>query len=165
MKKKSSQKNIAELLTPNLFLDRELSVLAFNQRVLAQAENPDTPLLERLRFLCIVSSNLDEFFEIRVASMQARLADDTTQDPAPLLASLQKINDCCHRLIDRQYEILNETVLPALAAKGYQLLPHNERNDAQRAWVKSFFETQIRPILTPIVLDPAHPFPKCPTST
>ena len=135
-------------------------MLAFNWRVLAQAESKDNPILERLRFLCIVSNNLDEFFEVRVASMMARSIDDPTSDPSVLLASLQRINAECHRLVEQQYDILNRDVLPRLASRGFRLLHHKDRNEEQRAWVKEFFETQIRPILTPIVLDPAHPFPQ-----
>ncbi len=160
MKKASNRKMSAELLAPNIFLDRELSVLAFNRRVLAQAENPDIPILERLRFLCIVSSNLDEFFEVRIASLLARQIDEPDSDHSALNESLQRISVECHRLVDRQYEILNSEVLPRLAARGFRLLHNKDRNDEQRAWVKSFFESQIRPILTPIVLDPAHPFPQ-----
>ena len=160
MKKKSHKKMSAESIPTNIFLDRELSMLAFNQRVLAQAENKDNPILERLRFLCIVSNNLDEFFEVRIASLRARSLDDPTSDQSALRASLQRVNVECHRLVDQQYAILNSEVLPRLASRGFRLLHHKDRNDAQRSWVKEFFETQIRPILTPIVLDPAHPFPQ-----
>jgi polyphosphate kinase len=157
---KSNKKMTAELQTESIFLDRELSVLAFNQRVLTQAENKDMPILERLRFLCIVSNNLDEFFEVRIASMMARSIDDPRSDHSTLFASLKQINAECHRIVDRQYEILNSEVLPRLATRGFLLLHQKDRNEDQRAWVKSFFESQIRPILTPIVLDPAHPFPQ-----
>lgn len=150
----------AELNATGIFLDREMSMLAFNQRVLAQAENKNIPILERLRFLCIVSNNLDEFFEVRIASLMARSLDDPASDPSVLLASLQRVDIECHRLVEEQYSILNAEVLPRLAARGFRLLHHKDRNEAQRAWVKAFFESQIRPILTPIVLDPAHPFPQ-----
>lgn len=160
MKKKSNKKMSAELNATNIFLDREMSMLAFNRRVLAQAENKNIPILERLRFLCIVSSNLDEFFEVRIASLMARSLDDPTSDPSVLLASLHRVNIECHQLVDEQYSILNTEVLPRLAARGFRLLHHKDRDEAQRAWVKAFFESQIRPILTPIVLDPAHPFPQ-----
>ena len=140
-----------------LFLSRELSQLAFNRRVLAQAEDPRIPLLERLHYLCIVSSNLDEFFEVRVASLLAQSRSDGDLHEPPVLeqASIE-----CHRLIDTQYSILNRNVLPELAAAGIHLLRHQERNVAQRAWVKGFFEREVRPLLTPIGLDPAHPFPQ-----
>lgn len=142
---------------PGMFLDRELSQLTFNRRVLAQAEDASLPLLERLRYLCIVSNNLDEFFEVRVASLLAQ--GDLADNPA-LAASLTRISAECHDLVRQQYIILNTEVLPQLAAAGVLLVRHTERNAAQRAWVKEYFEQQVRPLLTPIGLDPAHPFPQ-----
>ena len=139
------------------FLDRELSQLTFNRRVLAQAEDPAIPLLERLRYLCIVSNNLDEFFEVRVASLLAQ--GNPAENPA-LSATLARINVECHDLVQRQYAILNTEVLPQLQEKGVQLVRHTDRNEAQRAWVKEYFEREVRPLLTPIGLDPAHPFPQ-----
>jgi polyphosphate kinase len=142
---------------PGMFLDRELSQLTFNRRVLAQAEDASLPLLERLRYLCIVSNNLDEFFEVRVASLLAQ--GDLAENPA-LAASLTRISAECHDLVRQQYIILNNDVLPQLAAAGVLLVRHTDRNEAQRAWVKEYFEQQVRPLLTPIGLDPAHPFPQ-----
>jgi polyphosphate kinase len=145
-----------------IFLDRELSQLAFNRRVLAQAGDPSIPLLERLRYLCIVSSNLDEFFEVRVASLLAAASvdgSDSLLHPA-LAANLRRICDECHELVKQQYEVLNTEVLPQLQANGVHLLRHNQRNEAQRAWVQQYFEREVRPLLTPIGLDPAHPFPQ-----
>ena len=144
-----------------LYLNRELSQLAFNRRVLAQAEDQRIPLLERLRYLCIASSNLDEFFEVRIASLlaQSRLNGDLVEPPA-LTAVLERASVECHLLIEHQYAILNQHVLPELAAAGIHLLRHQDRNAAQRAWVKAFFEREVRPLLTPIGLDPAHPFPQ-----
>jgi polyphosphate kinase len=140
-----------------VFLDRELSQLMFNRRVLAQAEDKRIPLLERLRYLCIVSNNLDEFFEVRVASL---LAQGALHPDLALLATLERISCECHALVKRQYEILNLEVLPQLRAKGVHLVRHTDRNEAQRAWVKAYFEREVRPLLTPIGLDPAHPFPQ-----
>ena len=144
-----------------LYLNRELSQLAFNRRVLAQAEDQRIPLLERLRYLCIASSNLDEFFEVRIASLlaQSRLNGDLVEPPA-LTAVLERASVKCHLLIEHQYAILNQHVLPELAAAGIHLLRHQDRNAAQRAWVKAYFEREVRPLLTPIGLDPAHPFPQ-----
>jgi polyphosphate kinase len=144
-----------------IHLDRELSLLAFNRRVLSQAKDPAIPLLERLRYLCIVSSNLDEFFEVRVASLRAQggVDGDLAGHPA-LLASMERISNECHQLVQEQYAILNQEVLPQLSANGVHLLRHNERNDAQRAWVKEYFDREVRPLLTPIGLDPSHPFPQ-----
>ena len=141
----------------NVFLDRELSQLTFNRRVLAQAEDSALPLLERLRYLCIVSNNLDEFFEVRVASLLAQ--GNLAENPA-LAASLARISTECHSLVKRQYEILNVDVLPQLQKAGVHLVRHTDRNEAQRAWVKDYFEREVRPLLTPIGLDPAHPFPQ-----
>ena len=144
-------------VTAGIFLDRELSQLTFNRRVLAQAEDNAIPLLERLRYLCIVSNNLDEFFEVRVASLLAQ--GNLAENPA-LSASLARISTECHALVKHQYDILNTEVLPQLHAKGVNLVRHTDRNDAQRAWVKDYFEREVRPLLTPIGLDPAHPFPQ-----
>ncbi|PRC93023.1 polyphosphate kinase 1 [Solimicrobium silvestre] len=141
------------------FLDREISQISFNWRVLAQAEDNNVPLLERLRYLCIASSNLDEFFEVRVASLLAHQGESTKLHPQ-LKATLERISIEAHRLVTRQYEVLNEDVLPQLSSQGVHLLRHNDRNPAQRAWVKAYFEREVRPLLTPIGLDPAHPFPQ-----
>lgn len=142
------------------FLSRELSQIAFNRRVLAQAEDESLPLLERLRYLCIVSSNLDEFFEVRIASLLARDRVDGGHEHHALNKSLAGTSPECHAVVRQQYAILNQQILPALAKNGIHLLRHQDRNEAQRAWVKEFFETEVRPLLTPIVLDPAHPFPQ-----
>ncbi|UTY60198.1 polyphosphate kinase 1 [Massilia sp. erpn] len=145
----------------SILLDREISQLMFNRRVLANAEDPAIPLLERLRYLCIVSSNLDEFFEVRVASLLAAASVDGALSEHPaLVATLNRVSNECHALVKRQYEVLNTEVLPELAARNVHLLRHSERNDAQRAWVKEYFEREVRPLLTPIGLDPAHPFPQ-----
>ncbi len=141
----------------NIFLDRELSQLTFNRRVLAQAEDTSLPLLERLRYLCIVSNNLDEFFEVRVASLLAQ--GNLAENPA-LAANLARISNECHNLVKDQYAVLNTEVLPELKQKGVHLVRHTDRNEAQRAWVKEYFEREVRPLLTPIGLDPAHPFPQ-----
>ncbi|HWW72831.1 MAG TPA: polyphosphate kinase 1 [Duganella sp.] len=151
----------AEVNKNSAFLDRELSQLMFNRRVLAQAEDKSIPLLERLRYLCIASSNLDEFFEVRVASLLAAgSVDGSLANHPALVATLSRICEECHILVEHQYEILNQEVLPELAANGVHLVRHNDRNEAQRAWVKEYFDTEVRPLLTPIGLDPAHPFPQ-----
>jgi len=158
---KPVRKPAAAIDTAEIFLDRELSQLAFNRRVLAQAEDPSTPLLERLRFLCIVSSNLDEFFEVRIASMLAQDQRDGIKPGTPAFVEPpERICEECHQLVERQYAVLNQEILPQLAAKGIRLLRHQDRNEAQRAWVKAYFEREVRPLLTPIGLDPAHPFPQ-----
>ncbi|MES2130179.1 MAG: polyphosphate kinase 1 [Pseudomonadota bacterium] len=150
-----------ETARQHIFLDRELSQLTFNRRVLAQAEDKRLPLLERLRYLCIVSNNLDEFFEVRVASLLAQAGSDTSLAEHPALrTTLERIARECHQLVQQQYAILNTEVLPALRSHGVHLLRHTDRNAAQRAWVKEYFEREVRPLLTPIGLDPAHPFPQ-----
>ncbi|HEY8099925.1 MAG TPA: polyphosphate kinase 1 [Burkholderiaceae bacterium] len=145
-----------------IYLNRELSQLAFNRRVLAQAEDPNIPLLERLRYLCIASSNFDEFFEVRIASLlaQERLDGTGAAESPALTAALELTSTECHQLIEQQYDILNKQVLPHLSAKGIHLLRDQDRNDAQKAWVKAYFDREVRPLLTPIGLDPSHPFPQ-----
>jgi polyphosphate kinase len=142
-------------------IDRELSQLAFNRRVLAQAEDTSVPLLERLRYLCIVSSNLDEFFEVRIASLLAR--DDVDARAQASLAGSGRLEEAyavSQELVERQYAILNQDILPELSRNGIHLLRDQDRNEAQRAWVKTYFDKEVRPLLTPIGLDPAHPFPQ-----
>jgi polyphosphate kinase len=144
-----------------IYLDRETSQIAFNWRVLAQAEDKSIPLLERLKYLCIVGSNLDEFFEVRVASLLAQnTVDGQLAQHAAFTSMMGRIDKECHALETRQYEVLNQDILPALSRKGIHLLRHTERTEAQRAWVKSYFDREVRPLLTPIGLDPAHPFPQ-----
>lgn len=141
-------------------LNRELSLLAFNRRVLAQAQNQTLPLLERLKFLCIVSSNLDEFFEVRIASLMAMERENSLSDDPIIPEGFDVVGPAAQALVQEQYSVLNEEILPALAEQGIHLVRHVDRNDAQRAWVKDYFEREVRPILTPIVLDPSHPFPQ-----
>jgi polyphosphate kinase len=142
-------------------LDRDQSTLAFNERVLAMAQRANVPLLDRLRYLCIVSSNLDEFFEVRYADKLEEL-DSVTSAPAHQAAqsSLQAAAERAHRLVDRQYAFYNDELMPALKEQGIVVLSHRERNAAQRAWVAQFFRREVRPLLVPISLDPAHPFPQ-----
>ena len=144
------------------FLNRELGQLEFNRRVLAQAENAGVPLLERLKYLCIVSSNLDEFFEIRVAGLkeQINLAGiPAGADGMDAQQTLKLVREQAHQLITRQYQVLNDDLLPALDKQGIRFLRRTQWNDAQRAWVREFFFNEVMPVLTPIGLDPSHPFP------
>lgn len=163
MNKKNDSRSHPDLTVSksSVYLNRELSQLAFNRRVLSQAEDSSVPLLERLRYLCIVSNNLDEFFEVRIASLlaQGRLDGEPKESPL-LVAALERTSLECHEVVKRQYSILNDEILPQLSAQGIHLLRHQDRNDAQRAWVKSYFDREVRPLLTPIGLDPAHPFPQ-----
>ena len=139
---------------PVALLNRERSILEFNRRVLAQAQREDLPLLERLRYITIVSSNLDEFFEVRVADvLEAARASGTRGD-------FEHVAAAAHELIDEQYRVFNEVVMPALQREGIEIINHAERNPAQREWVQRFFEQQVRPLLVPVALDPSHPFPQ-----
>ena len=137
-------------------LNREQAILAFNRRVLAQAQRADVPLLERLRYVTIVSSNLDEFFEVRFADY---LEVVRASGDAASRRDMDELAAAAHRLIDEQYALFNEQVMPALARAGIVILNHAQRDAAQRRWVAKFFESQVRPLLVPVGLDPAHPFP------
>ncbi len=131
--------------------------------MLAQAEDATVPLLERLKYLCIVSSNLDEFFEIRVAGLkeQAKLGGLATgPDGLEATQILKRLYAPTHQLIARQYQLFNEELVPALAAQGIKFLRRTHWNEAQQIWVKDFFMREVMPVLTPIGLDPAHPFPR-----
>ena len=141
---------------PLTLLNRERSILQFNRRVLAQARRDDVPLLERLRYITIVSSNLDEFFEVRVADII-----EATRLPGSGVSrnDLASVAAAAHELINEQYALFNHVVMPALQDQGITVLNHAERDAAQRRWVERFFETQVRPLLVPLVLDPSHPFP------
>ena len=145
------------------FINRELSLLAFNERVLAQAEDATLPLLERLRFLCIASSNLDEFFEVRVAGLKAQLRLNPAHadvDGMPAEETLRRVSKRAHALVARQYTLLSDTLLPLLEREGVMLYLSATWNDAIAAWARDYFRQSILPVLTPIGLDPAHPFPR-----
>ncbi len=149
--------------TATPLLNRELGMLAFNRRVLAQAADASVPLLERLRFLTIVSSNLDEFFEIRVAGLkeQVRLGiTDAGRDGMTPQETLAVVTKEARELSASQYALLNDVLLPALAQTGIRFLRRGTWTDAQRAWVHDYFVRDALPVLTPIGLDPAHPFPR-----
>ena len=152
-----------ELTEPSLYINRELSWLAFNQRVLEQAKDERIPLLERLRFLTISSTNLDEFFEIRVAGLLEKhnyKVAATGPDGLTSAEQLSQISQTAHELVDEQYRVLNEVLLPSLAQEGIRLLKRGEWSARQRRFLRQWFSEQILPILTPLGLDPSHPFPK-----
>ncbi|MBL8512269.1 MAG: polyphosphate kinase 1 [Betaproteobacteria bacterium] len=145
------------------FLNRELQLLSFNRRVLAQAEDATVPLLERLRFLAIVSANLDEFFEIRVAGLKEQIKLDAATPEADGLSPrdcFTQVTTEAHALVARQYALLNDALLPALAGEGIRFLRRGDWTSAQQAWIKAYFFREMMPVLTPIGLDPAHPFPR-----
>ncbi len=140
-------------------LDRESGMLAFNERVLAMAESDEVPLLERLRYLTIVSSNLDEFFEVRVAELR-EIAASQHRDATAARDSLRAIARRARQLVERQYALLNDRLIPAMAAEGIVLHLTATWTDRQRDWAEQVFLAEIEPLLTPIALDPAHPFPR-----
>jgi polyphosphate kinase len=145
------------------YINRELSFLEFNQRVLEQAKDPATPLLERVRFLAISCSNLDEFFEIRVAGLKQRANAGSTGPGADGLGvreQLTAIHERATRLITEQYRILNAEIQPALAAAGITILQPGRWTPAQLGFLRGYFNDQIEPVLSPLALDPAHPFPR-----
>jgi polyphosphate kinase len=152
-----------DLKEAKLFINRDLSLLAFNKRVLAQAKNDAVPLLERLNYLCISCSNLDEFFEVRVAS----ILEMAQMDPNALSADgtkpaeqLALIATHAHLLVEEQYQILNDTLIPLLAAENIRFIRRKEWTEAQRLWLQNYFNEELLPILTPMGLDSAHPFPR-----
>ena len=152
-----------EFQPAELYINRELSLLEFNRRVLEQAKDESVPLLERLRFLCISSSNLDEFFEIRVAGLQ-QMADSPTPQrgsdgvaPQELLVA---ISDRAHALVEEQYRVFNDVIVPALEREQIRFLRRAEWTPEQDAWLKNYFGNELAPVLSPIGLDPAHPFPR-----
>ncbi len=153
-----------ELLSnPELYINRELSLLEFNRRVLAQAKDEDVPLLERLRFLCIASSVLDEFFEIRVAGLKQQVVHGSVQrGPDNMLPSeqLRYVAAIAAELNDEQYRVLNDVLLPKLDIQGIRVLGAGDWNGKQRRWLSRYFIDELAPIMTPIALDPAHPFPQ-----
>ncbi|ONN73096.1 polyphosphate kinase 1 [Pseudomonas oryzihabitans] len=146
----------------SLYIHRELSQLQFNIRVLEQALDESYPLLERLKYLLIFSSNLDEFFEIRVAGLKKQITFAREQAGADGLLphqALARISDIVHGQVERQYAILNDVLLPALAEQQIRFIRRRYWDVKIKAWVRKFFRDEIAPIITPIGLDPTHPFP------
>ncbi|OOG38168.1 polyphosphate kinase 1 [Rhodanobacter sp. C05] len=145
-----------------LYIHRELSQLQFNIRVLDQALDERTPLLERLKFLLIFSRNMDEFFEIRVAGLKGQIALDHEligPDGIPPRRALAEISEIAHKQIERQYAILNERILPELAGQGIRIVRRTQWTHKQKLWVRRYFREEVAPLITPIGLDPTHPFP------
>ncbi len=154
---------LPDLKAPRNFSNRELSFLAFNQRVLAQARDVSLPLLERFRFLCISCSNLDEFFEIRVAGLKQLLelaSRPVGPDQVPVQALIEAIHARALELVQAQYACLNEELLPALRQAGISLLQAGDWSAAQRDWLETYFHQEVEPVLSPLGLDPARPFPR-----
>jgi polyphosphate kinase len=151
------------LPSPDTLINRELGILAFQRRVLAQADDPNMPLLERLKFLCIVSSNMDEFFEVRVAGLKEQIGANSTQRSADGMTPGQQyraVSDMAHELVARQYELLNREVIPELAERDIHFIRRTQWNETQAAWIRDYFLHELMPVLTPVGLDPSHPFPR-----
>jgi polyphosphate kinase len=140
-------------------LDRDVSILAFNVRVLDWAKRPEVPLLERLRYLCIVSSNLDEFFEVRADLHMAAFRNNDTKG-AYNINTFETVYQTARNLVNEQYSLYNDVLLPSLEKEGIHILSHGERNAAQKKWVQEYFRKEVKPLLVPVGLDPAHPFPQ-----
>lgn len=152
-----------DLKRPDLYINRELSVLAFNHRVLELAKDASMPLLERLRFLCISSLNLDEFFEIRVAGLQQRLdlaSAPLSPDDMMTGDTLRAIRVEATELITEQYRVLNDLLIPALTGERIQIIRRDHWSIPQETWLRRYFNEELLPILSPLGLDPAHPFPR-----
>lgn len=151
------------LKLPEYFINRELSALEFNQRVLHQVKDPAIPLLERLKFLCIVSTNLDEFFEIRVSGLRQRKELGLPPQGPELLSASQALSDIsqrAHQLVDEQYRLLNSELIPALETAGIRFIRRTRWRPAHREWLRNYFYREIEPVLSPTSLDPARPFPR-----
>jgi polyphosphate kinase len=151
------------LRAPQNFINRELAALEFNARVLAQAQDERIPLLERLRFLCICSSNLDEFFEIRVSGLKQLLELGSTQSAPDTLSipeQLAAIHARARELIEDQYQVLNEQLLGELRAESIDLLAGTDWDADTHAWLERHFADEVEPVLSPLGLDPARPFPR-----
>ena len=152
-----------DLNTPSLYYNRELSLLEFNDRVLAQAKDENIPLLERLNYLCISCSNLDEFYEVRVASVIQMAEMDphvTGCDGMNAQEQLQAIGVRAHELVGEQYRVLHDLMIPQLAQQEIRFIRRDDWTEQQREWIKTFFHEELQPILTPVGLDSAHPFPR-----
>src|ERR1700731_2015724 len=155
--------NDNDLQTPQLYINRELSFLEFNQRVLEQAKDTSIPLLERVRFLCISCANLDEFFEIRVAGLKELLDAGAVQggpDGLSVPETLKAIRARATGLVDEQYQLLNDVLLPELARNGVVFVAQDTWTEPQAEWLATYFEREVEPVLSPLALDPARPFPK-----
>ncbi len=145
------------------YINREISLLEFHKRVLAQAKDENHPLLERLNFLIIFSRNLDEFFEIRVAGLMKQVdmnSITTAPDGIPNEVILEQISEKAHLAIEEQYHTLNKVLLPELANYGIKFIQYHDIEDKHTDWIKNYFFKQVQPVVTPISLDPAHPFPR-----
>ena len=160
---KPSPATVTDVSDPSLFINRELSQLKFNERVLEQAKDKNTPLLERLKFLCISCTNLDEFFEIRVGGVKHHIdfsTGYTSADQTPPKKLLQELHDSANALVTEQYRVFNEVIQPALSDENILIIPREKWNRTQRNWIHTYFTEQVEPVLSPLGIDPGHPFPR-----
>src|SRR5213075_1992851 len=147
---------------PRNFINRELSWLEFNRRVLEEAQDPTQPLIERVKFLTIFSSNLDEFFEIRVAGIKQQIESETSDVAADGLSPTETFNQIqrlAHELVATEYELWNKELLPQLAKNGVRVRNVSELNAKRAAWARKYFQEEVLPMLTPLAVDASHPFP------
>src|SRR5690349_20944772 len=152
-----------QLENPSYYLNRETSWLSFNHRVLEEAEDPNNPLLERLKFLSITASNLDEFFEVRVAGLVQQIEDGYTEagpDGLTRLEERERISAATHEFVEQQYRCWNDELRPQMAEHGIRVLGLEELDSQARSFVEEYCERELDPLLTPITVDPAHPFPR-----
>src|SRR5580704_5312791 len=153
----------AVLSDPSLYNNRELSLLEFNERILQEAQDASNPILERLRFLCIVASNLDEFFEVRVAGLKQQRQSNVSA-PGPDAMSpgeqLAAISARVRKMVDDEYRIWSQELVPALEKNNIFFLHHDELTNAEKQYYAKYFEKSVYPVLTPLAVDPVHPFPQ-----
>src|SRR5262245_29696083 len=152
----------ASLDDPRYYLNRHVEWLEFNRRVLEEARDPGNPLLERVKFLAITANNLDEFVEVRVSSFLQRIEHGSREvSPGGLTAEqeLEKVSAEMHRFVADQYKCLNDELLPALAKASIKLIPVSALEGKALQTVKTFYERRVYPMLTPVTVDPSHPFP------
>jgi len=155
--------DMIDLKQPELYINRELSMVAFNQRVLELAEDETIPLLERLQFLCISSRNLDEFFEVRVSGLLQMVELGSVQAGPDNMTPgevLKAISARVNKLVEDQYRVLNDVILPLLEQQGVRTIRRSDWTAEQEAWLNNYFEEELSPVLSPLGLDPAHPFPR-----
>lgn len=159
----SEETEVVDLKKPEYYINRELSLLEFNQRVLEQAKDERVPLLERLRFLCISSTNLDEFFEVRAAGVKQKAdlgAKSAGPDNKSPLETLREISARAHTLVEEQYHVFNDVLVPQLEAENIHFVRRSDLTESQSKWLRKFFKESLQPVLSPMGLDPAHPFPR-----
>ena len=158
-----AETELIDFRLPEYYLNRQLSLLEFNSRVLQQARNESIPLLERLRFLCIFNTNMDEFFEVRVSGLQQKVelgALHNEPDNSTPMQTLKRISLRAHELVNEQYELLNGLLEQSLEKENIRFLRRSEWSEQVDAWLCKYFEDELHPIISPLALDPAHPFPR-----